>query len=332
MSNTFLDEFKSDKSCLGDTMDNIIETHNISKKFDDFVAVDSVNLEVERNSVYGVLGPNGAGKTTLISMLCTILHPTSGTATVNGYDIVKQAKDVRASIGIVFQSRALDDILTGREHLEMHASLYGVPKDVRSKRIDEILDLIDLGDKADEFTKTYSGGMKRRLEIGRGLIHYPKVLFLDEPTLGLDPQTREKIWEYIEDLNKREDITVLLTTHYMEEADKLCDKISIFDKGNIVTTNSPKTLKRELKADTITLMVDNPEKFQKLAKDLDFIKEMFVMDGEIKLMVERGENLITKIVNFAGQNGIEVKSVELDHPNLEDVFIKYTGSSMKGGK
>lgn len=313
-------------------MDNIIETYNISKKFDDFTAVDSVNLEVERNSVYGVLGPNGAGKTTLISMLCTILHPTSGTAIVNGYDIVKQAKEVRGSIGIVFQSRALDDILTGREHLEMHAALYGVPKDVRSKRIDEILDLIDLGEKADEFTKTYSGGMKRRLEIGRGLIHYPKVLFLDEPTLGLDPQTREKIWEYIEDLNKREDITVLLTTHYMDEADKLCDKISIIDKGKIVTTNSPKNLKRELKADTITLMVDDPEKFQNLAKDLDFIKEIFVMDGEIKLMVERGENLITKVVNFAGQNGIEVKSVELDHPNLEDVFIKYTGSKMKGGR
>lgn len=313
-------------------MDNIIETYNISKKFDDFTAVDSVNLEVERNNIYGVLGPNGAGKTTLISMLCTILHPTSGTATVNGYDIVKQSKEVRASIGIVFQSRALDDILTGREHLEMHASLYGVPKDIRKKRIDEILDLIDLGDKADEFTKTYSGGMKRKLEIGRGLIHYPKVLFLDEPTLGLDPQTREKIWEYIEELNKREDVTVLLTTHYMDEADELCDKISIFDKGNIVTTNSPKNLKRELKADTITLMVDDPEKFQKLAKDLDFIKEMFVMDGEIKLMVERGENLITRVVNFAGQNGIEVRSVELDHPNLEDVFINYTGSKIKGGK
>ncbi len=313
-------------------MENIIETDNITKKFDDFTAVDSVNLEVERNSVYGVLGPNGAGKTTLISMLCTILHPTSGTATVNGYDIVKQPKEVRASIGIVFQSRALDDILTGREHLEMHASLYGVPQDVRKKRIDEILDLIDLGDKADEYTKTYSGGMKRRLEIGRGLVHYPKVLFLDEPTLGLDPQTREKIWEYIEDLNKREDITVLLTTHYMEEADNLCDKVSIFEKGNIVTTNSPKNLKRELKADTITLVVDDPEKFQNLAKDLDFIKEMFLMDGEIKLMVERGENLITKVVNFAGKNGIEVKSVELDHPNLEDVFIKYTGSSISGGK
>lgn len=313
-------------------MDNIIETYSISKKFNDFTAVDSVSLEVETNSVYGLLGPNGAGKTTLISMLCTILHPTSGTATVNGYDIVKQAKEVRRSIGIVFQSRALDDILTGREHLEMHAALYGVPKDVRSKRIDEVLDLIDIGEKADEFTKTYSGGMKRRLEIGRGLIHYPKVLFLDEPTLGLDPQTREKIWEYIEDLNKRENITVLLTTHYMEEADKLCDKIAIFNQGKIVTTDSPKNLKRELKADTITLVVDDPEKFQNLAEDLDFIKEMFVMDEEIKLMVERGENLITNVVNFAVQNRIELKSVELDHPNLEDVFIKYTGSTIKGRK
>jgi len=313
-------------------MDNIIETYSISKKFNDFTAVDSVNLEVETNSVYGLLGSNGAGKTTLISMLCTILYPTSGTATVNGYDIVKQAKEVRRSIGIVFQSRALDDILTGREHLEMHAALYGVPKDVRSKRIDEVLDLIDIGEKADEFTKTYSGGMKRRLEIGRGLIHYPKVLFLDEPTLGLDPQTREKIWEYIKDLNKREDITVLLTTHYMEEADNLCNKIAIFNQGKIMAIDSPKNLKRELKADTITLVVDDPEKFQNLAKDLDFIKEMFVMDGKIKLMVERGENLITNVVTFSVQNRIEVKSVELDHPNLEDVFIKYTGSSIKGRK
>mgnify|MGYP005837942359 FL=1 len=312
-------------------MENIIETYNITKKFDDFTAVESVNLEVERNSVYGVLGPNGAGKTTLISMLCTILHPTSGTASVNGYDIVKHPKEVRGSIGIVFQSRALDDILTGREHLEMHAALYGVPQDVRSKRIDEILELIDLGEKADEYTKTYSGGMKRRLEIGRGLIHYPKVLFLDEPTLGLDPQTREKIWEYIEDLNRREDVTVLLTTHYMDEADKLCDKIAIFNQGKIVTTDSPKNLKRRLKADTITLTVDDMDKFCRTAEDLDFIKDIFVVGNEIKLMVERGENLITKVVNFAGENGIEVKSVELDHPNLEDVFIKYTGSSMKGG-
>ena len=243
-------------------MGYVIETNKISKKYDSFTAVDSIDLKVPRNSIYGVLGPNGAGKTTLISMLCTILRPTGGSAMVNGYDIVKQAKEVRASIGIVFQSRALDDILTGREHLEMHASLYGVPKDVRQERLDEVLDLISLGKKADEYVKTYSGGMKRRLEIGRGLIHHPKVLFLDEPTLGLDPQTRESIWEYIYNLNQTQDITVLLTTHYMEEADKLCDEVAIINQGHIITADSPKNLKRDLKADTLTINVDNPEEFR----------------------------------------------------------------------
>lgn len=180
-------------------------------------------------------------------MLCTILRPTSGTALVNGYDILKNANEVRKSIGIVFQARALDDILTGREHLDMHAALYGVPKDVRKDRIDEILELTQLQEKADEIIKTYSGGMKRRLEIGRGLIHYPKVLFLDEPTLGLDPQTRESIWEYLQKLNKKEDVTVLLTTHYLDEADELCDKISIIDNGEIIRSDTPRNLKKSLK-------------------------------------------------------------------------------------
>ncbi|MDP3485849.1 MAG: ATP-binding cassette domain-containing protein, partial [Methanobacteriaceae archaeon] len=280
------------------------------------------------NSIYGVLGPNGAGKTTLISMLCTILRPTGGSAMVNGYDIEKQAKQVRASIGIVFQSRALDDILTGREHLEMHAALYGVPKDIRQERLDEVLDLIALGKKADEYVKTYSGGMKRRLEIGRGLIHHPKVLFLDEPTLGLDPQTRESIWDYIYDLNQNHDITVLLTTHYMEEADKLCDEVAIINQGHIITSESPKNLKRDLKADTLTITVDSPEEFVEKVKTLGFIKEAFLVDGEVKLMVEMGENLIPAVVGFASEQGFPIRSIELEHPNLEDVFIKFTGSKI----
>jgi len=312
-------------------MEYIIETQNISKKYDDFTAVDSVNLKVPKNSVYGVLGPNGAGKTTLISMLCTILHPTQGSATVNGYDIVKNPKEVRASIGIVFQSRALDDILTGREHLEMHAALYGVPKDLREERLEEILDLIALGPKADEFVKTYSGGMKRRLEIGRGLIHHPKVLFLDEPTLGLDPQTRESIWEYIQKLNQEEKVTVLMTTHYMEEADKLCDEVAIINRGQIITADSPSNLKRELKADTITIRVDKPEEFMEKAQKLAFVKDIFAMDSEIKMMVERGDYLVPEIVNFANQNDIFVNSIELEHPNLEDVFLKYTGRTISEG-
>lgn len=311
-------------------MEYIIETHDISKKYDDFTAVNGVNLKVPKNSVYGVLGPNGAGKTTLISMLCTILHPTDGTATVNGYDVTKNPKEVRESIGIVFQSRALDDILTGREHLEMHASLYGVPKDIRENRIEEILDLIALGPKADEFVKTYSGGMKRRLEIGRGLIHRPKVLFLDEPTLGLDPQTRESIWDYIQELNQNQDVSVLMTTHYMEEADKLCDEIAIINQGQIITADSPKNLKRELKADTITMQVDKLEEFTEKVEKLDFVKETYVMDSEIKLLVERGENLVAELVNFANDNNIFVYSIELEHPNLEDVFLKYTGRTIQG--
>lgn len=306
-------------------MEYIIETEDISKKFGDFTAVNSVNLKVPRNSVYGVLGPNGAGKTTLISMLCTILKPTSGRAEVNGYNIIKNAKEVRASIGIVFQSRALDDILTGREHLEMHAALYGVPMELRNERIEEVLDLIALGDKADEFIKTYSGGMKRRLEIGRGLIHRPKVLFLDEPTLGLDPQTRENIWQYIRKLNQTEDITVLLTTHYMDEADKLCDEVAIINQGQIIRADSPRNLKRELKADTLTLTLDGGETFVDQIKKKEYVKEAYSLDGEIKLMVERGENLIPDVVNFATSQGYVINSIELEHPNLEDVFIKYTG-------
>ncbi len=313
-------------------MEYIIETKDIVKKYDDFIAVNGVNLKVPKNSVYGVLGPNGAGKTTLISMLCTILHPTSGSATVNGYDVVKNPKQVRESIGIVFQSRALDDILTGREHLQMHASLYGVPKDVREKRIDEILELIALGKKVDELVKTYSGGMKRRLEIGRGLIHHPKVLFLDEPTLGLDPQTRESIWDYIQELNQNQNVTVLMTTHYMEEADKLCDEVAIINQGEIITSNSPKNLKKELKADTITMNVDKPEKFIQEAENLDFVKEIFTMDSEIKLMVESGENLVAELVNFANKHDIFVYSIELEHPNLEDVFLNYTGRTIQEGK
>lgn len=309
-------------------MEFIIETKNITKKYDGFTAVDSINLQVPKNSVYGVLGPNGAGKTTLISMLCTILKPTGGTGSVNGYDIQKQAKEVRESIGIVFQSRALDDILTGREHLEMHASLYGVPGNVRQDRIEEVLDLIALGKKADEYVKTYSGGMKRRLEIGRGLIHHPRVLFLDEPTLGLDPQTRESIWEYIKELNQAQDLTVLLTTHYMEEADKLCDEVAIISQGRIITADSPKNLKRELKADTLTLNVDSPEEFIIKVRALKFIKEAFLLDGEVKLLVEMGENLIPEVVEFASREGFPIKSVELEHPSLEDVFIKFTGSKI----
>ena len=306
-------------------MSYIIETDNITKDFGDFRAVNSINLKVPRNSVYGVLGPNGAGKSTLISMLCTILAPTSGTAKINGYDIVKETNDVRKSIGIVFQTRALDDILTGREHLEMHAALYGVPNDVRQDRIDEVLELIALGSKADEETKNYSGGMRRRLEIGRGLVHHPKLLFLDEPTLGLDIQTRESIWKYIEDLKNTIDITILLTTHYLEEVDNLCDDLSIIDQGEIIKSGNPKNLKAELKSDTVTLVSPEISKLCDIMENQPFVKDIIKKDDEIRLMVEKGEDLIPKIVKIANDNNIKITSIELKHPSLEEVFIKYTG-------
>jgi len=306
-------------------MSYIIETDNITKDFGDFRAVNSINLKVPRNSVYGVLGPNGAGKSTLISMLCTILTPTSGTAKVNGYDIIKEANNVRKSIGIVFQTRALDDILTGREHLEMHAALYGVPNDVRQDRIDEVLELIALGKKADEETKNYSGGMKRRLEIGRGLIHHPKLLFLDEPTLGLDIQTRESIWNYIENLKDNIDITILLTTHYLEEVDNLCDDLSIIDQGEIIKSGNPKDLKSELKSDTITLISPETDELCLILENQIFVKDITKKGNEIRLLVEKGEDLIPKIVKIANNNNITINSIELKHPSLEEVFIKYTG-------
>jgi ABC-2 type transport system ATP-binding protein len=192
-----------------------IETFNITKEFKEVKAVKDMNIQISQGEIFGLLGPNGAGKTTLLSMLCTILKPTSGTATVNGYDIIKQKDQVRRSIGIVFQDPSLDNRLTAMENLQMHAGLYGVPKEERGKRISEVLDIVGLSDRAKELVKNYSGGMKRRLEIARGLIHYPKILFLDEPTLGLDPQTREHIWEYIKKLAEREKITVIVTTHYL---------------------------------------------------------------------------------------------------------------------
>ena len=233
-----------------------IETTKLTRTFNSLTAVDALGITVESGEIFGLLGPNGAGKTTTISMLCTILKPTSGTAKVSGFDIVKEATKVRKSIGIVFQDPSVDDRLTGRENLQMHANLYGVFPSEQRSRIDEVLKLVQLEDRANDILRTYSGGMRRRLELARGLIHYPKVLFLDEPTLGLDPQTREHIWKYILELKKTHDITVVLTTHYMDEADKLCDRIAIMDHGKIVALDTPAALKETLAGDVAVVKSD----------------------------------------------------------------------------
>ncbi len=222
----------------------IIETEDLTKEYDGLTAVNKLRLKVEEGEIFGLLGPNGAGKSTTLLMLTTLVRPSSGTGKVNGFDIVSQPDHVRKSIGIVFQDPSSDDTLTGYENLKLHGMLYNMPKDLREKRIKEVLKLVDLTDRKDDLVKQYSGGMRRRLELGRGLMHHPKIVFLDEPTLGLDPQSRENIWQYVEKLSKEEKISVIITTHYMDEADKLCDRLAIIDRGAIVAMDSPENLKK----------------------------------------------------------------------------------------
>lgn len=256
----------------------IIKVDALTKIFDNRVrAVDEVSFDVEEGEILGFLGPNGAGKTTTLNMLSTLLRPTSGTATVNGYDIIEEPDGVRRSIGFVFQDHTLDNELTGRENLDFHCRIYGLKRNVRQQRIKEMLDLVQLVERANDLVKTYSGGMKRRLEIARGLLHYPKVLFLDEPTLGLDPQTRHAIWEHIQHLNQEEDITIILTTHYTEEADYLCNRILIIDFGKIVALDTPDKLKGRLEGDIVSLAFKDSEtvaKIHPILKEKDWIRRI----------------------------------------------------------
>jgi ABC-2 type transport system ATP-binding protein len=310
-------------------MPHAIETLQLTKTYNSLKAVDTLDIKVESGEIFGLLGPNGAGKTTTVSMLCTILKPTSGTAIVNGYDIVREANKVRKSIGIVFQEPSVDDRLTARENLYMHANLYGVSASEQKERITRILKLVELEDRADDLLRTYSGGMRRRLELGRGLIHYPKVLFLDEPTVGLDPQTRDHIWKYIKELKESHDITVVLTTHYMDEADRLSDRIAIMDHGKIVVLDSPQNLKETLEGDVITVRANNIEALAELvSKWLGFNKARIV-DGALEITVRGGKAAMPRIMEMASQNNIYVESLVSREPNLEDVFLHYTGRTIR---
>ncbi len=305
-----------------------IKTKNLSKKFKELVAVDSVSLEISEGELFGLLGPNGAGKTTFLSMLSTMLSPSNGSATVNGFEVTKQPNEVRKSIGIVFQDPSLDTQLTAYENLDLHGRLYGMQKDLRKERIEFVLKLVDLWGRRNSLVKTFSGGMKRRLEIARGLMHKPKVLFLDEPTLGLDPQTRRHIWAYIKKLNKEEKITMILTTHYLEEADFLCDRIAIIDFGKIVALDTAENLKRVVKGEILKVNSSNNrllnEKLQSIS--INSIKEI---NGFLQLNVGEGEKLIPKIVLIADKSNVRVNSIELHKPTLDDVFIHFTGRKIR---
>jgi ABC-2 type transport system ATP-binding protein len=310
---------------------NAIETMDLTKKFGRLTAVDSVNINVEQGEIFGLLGPNGAGKSTIISMLCTILKPTSGTALVNGYDIVKFPSQVRKSIGIVFQDPSVDDRLTGKENLEMHADLYGVPTSEKKSQIDKVLELVELSDRSNDLVRNYSSGMRRRLEIARSLVHTPKVLFLDEPTIGLDPQSRDHIWSYIRELMKNDDLTIILTTHYMEEADKLCKQVAIVDHGQIVALDTPDSLKEKLGGETITVKTKDNRLYLEKIKEAGIAKSVVIAGEEVKITVDSAHTILPHIVNIAASNHIFIDSISLQKPQLDDVFLHYTGKELREG-
>ncbi len=308
---------------------NIIETSDLTKKFNDLTAVDHISFSVKEGEIFGFLGPNGAGKTTTIKMLTTLLNPTEGTANVCGFDIIKNRNEVRQNIGVVFQEPALDTELTGRENLDFHARMYGLNKERRVYRIEEVLKLVDLHDKKDVLVKNYSGGMKRRLEIARGLMHFPKVLFLDEPTLGLDAQTRRAIWDYIKKMNKEEKTTIFLTTHYMNEADFLCNRIAIIDHGRIVVVDTIPRLKNAIGNDVITFSCSDLSKLKNTLKKEEWVKNIKQHENTLTLGVERGEEKIPLIVEIAQKLNTRIKSISVRKPTLDDVFLYFTGRRMR---
>jgi ABC-2 type transport system ATP-binding protein len=310
-----------------------IKIDSLSKEFGKVKAVDNISLQVNPEEIFGFLGPNGAGKSTTMMILTTLLKPTSGKAFVAGYDVVTQAKQVRQNIGYVQQEISVDEYLTGRENLILQARLNHIPKNLVEKRIDEILDLIELKDKQNEPVITYSGGMRKRLDIAGGLLHHPKVLFLDEPTVGLDIQTRRKIWEYIRKIHAEFNMSIFLSTHYMEEADNLCDRIGIIDYGKIQAIDSPQTMKNALGNEVIAFTISNDgEKKSKLIskiKEIEYVKDITSNENEIIVFSSKGTQVIPLIFQLSPSFGIEITSISLTQPTLDDVFISYTGRELR---
>lgn len=312
---------------------NSIEINSLSKKFGNVLAVDNISLQVNEGEIFGFLGPNGAGKSTTMMILTTLLKPTSGTALVAGYDVVSNAKQVRHNIGYVQQELSVDEYLTGRENLILQARLNHIPKKLVDKRIDEILELIELSEKQNDSVITYSGGMRKRLDIAGGLLHHPKVLFLDEPTVGLDIQTRRKIWEYIKKIHNEFQMSIFLSTHYMEEADNLCDRIGIIDYGKIQVIDSPQTMKNALGNEVITFTINsNEEKKSNLIskiKEIEFVKDISTNQNGITVFSSKGTEVIPLIFQLSSSLEIKINSISLTQPTLDDVFISYTGRELR---
>jgi ABC-2 type transport system ATP-binding protein len=301
-----------------------IEVRALAKNFGDLQAVRGVDFEVAVGEVFGFLGPNGAGKSTTINMLCTLARPTSGEARVAGHDVVTERDEVRRHIGLVFQDPTLDGYLTAAENLKLHANLYGVQSDLIAPRMEQVMRMVGLWERKDGVVGTFSGGMRRRLEIARGLMHSPRVLFLDEPTIGLDPQTRRSIWSYIRELKQREEITIFMTTHYMDEAE-WCDRIAIMDHGKIVALDAPETLKAGVGTDRVTIQTDDDEAAI-AALQARFGIEARITEGAVSFGVAKGEEFVPRL--FA-EFDLPIRSVSVSRPTLDDVFMSYTGTTIR---
>ena len=309
-----------------------IETKSLTKSFGDLVAVNDISFSVEQGEIFGFLGPNGAGKSTTMMIFTTLLKPTSGKAMIAGFDVMKDAKHVRENIGFVQQETTVDEYLTGRENLLLQAKLNHIPKNEINSRIDEVLDLIELSDKQDQAVVTYSGGMRKRLDIAGGLLHHPKVLFLDEPTVGLDIQTRRKIWQYIKKIHVEFEMTIFVTTHYMEEADSLCDRIGIMDHGKIQVIDTPENMKNALGNEIISLVVDtnnNHDSFLEELQKIEFIKKINEDNLKLTLFTSNGTEVIPEIFQISSKLDIKINSISLTQPTLDDVFISYTGHEIR---
>lgn len=308
----------------------IVEVKDLTKRFsEDVLAVDNISFTVEEGEVFGFLGPNGAGKSTTINMLTTLLKPTRGKAIVAGLDLARQQDEVRKVIGLVPQDLTVDDELSGRENMYLQADLYNVDRGRAKRDIEDLLRVVNLEEAADRRVKTYSGGMRKRLELAEGLIHHPRILFLDEPTLGLDIQTRVAIWDYIKDLKAKHNITVFLTTHYLEEADGLCDRIAIIDRGKIVALDTPAALKRSVGGDVVDLIVDGTADFSGIIRQVDGILDVRREDGAYRIKAVKGEASIPKVLQAVSGQGGNVTSVSLSRPSLDQAFLEYTGRSMR---
>jgi len=312
---------------------NAIEINSLSKRFKDSIAVDNISLNVEEGEIFGFLGPNGAGKSTTMMILTTLLKPTSGHASVYGYDVVSNSHQVRKNIGFVQQEIGIDEYLTARENLQFQCKISQIPKDQIQARIDEVIDLVELTEKQNEASITFSGGMRKRLDLACGLIHRPKVLFLDEPTVGLDIQTRRKIWQYIRKIHKEFGMTLFVSTHYMEEADNLCDRVGIIDYGKIQIIDTPESMKNNLETDMITFSIISDEikkeQFLEKLKTLELIKDVKINDTNMIVQSSNSTQVVPQIFEVASGIGLNIDSFVLNKPTLDDVFISYTGHNLR---